>query len=148
MPELDTANPEQSSASLGSRNLLSTSERPPLNLRPLTLDQPGFIFIEEDHTCIQYSFKVAESSSDEREKVVELYDVFKEEVTVLVAGFLHSCTTLRELSPPTRLVSRSGFFLECSCIRAGKLGKVWEWTKDNKVVNIVDTKLRLELGIL
>jgi hypothetical protein len=78
---------------------------------------------------------------------------------ILLAALVHSLESFRTLSRPIRLSSSNGFYLECSascklvlletsqlefifstfrtrtgCVRAGKLGRAWVWTKRGQTI--------------
>ncbi|GAA5960763.1 hypothetical protein JCM3765_007325 [Sporobolomyces pararoseus] len=118
-----------------------------LHLEPLTLDQPGFIHLENGQKAVQYSFRAAGESPEAQLKAAEYYQTVKDEVTVLVAGILRSLELLRTSSRPIRLLSQQGFYLECSCVRAGKPAQTWTWSKNEQSIEIMDIKLRFQFGL-
>ncbi|GAA5987988.1 hypothetical protein JCM5350_007850 [Sporobolomyces pararoseus] len=117
-----------------------------LHLEPLTLDQPGFIYLEKEQKGVQYSFRAAGESPEAQLKAAEYYHSVKEEATVLIAGILRSFELLRTSTRPIRLLSSHGYYLECSFVRAGKPAQAWTWSKDGQGIDIMDVKLRFQFG--
>ncbi|GAA5907678.1 uncharacterized protein JCM6883_001856 [Sporobolomyces salmoneus] len=119
-----------------------------LHLEPLNFNQVGFLYLEKEHKCIQYSFRAARESAEDERTAVALYDGdVKEEVANLVAAFVHSLSHFRSLSCPVRLSSSNGFYLELSLAGAHKLQQDWVWLKDDEEIEMSDIKVRFKLGI-